>query len=125
MTIRTSSKSVTFRRPFTLRGVDETFPAGAYIVETDEEKVEGISFVAYRRIASHLRLPGRRGSAVVGRMLLVEPGDIDVALRRDQSPVEPENCAAPYARRDPACGAWPGPVHMTEGNSAAAPWSNA
>lgn len=98
MTIRTSSKPITFRRPFTVRGFDETFPAGAYILETDEEQLEGISFVAYRRIASLLHLPGKRGSAVTGRMLPVEPRDIDAALRRDQAPIEPEDCAAPSLR---------------------------
>lgn len=110
MTIRTSSKAITFRRPFTVRGVDEIFPAGTYTVETDEEQVEGISFVAYRRIASLLHLPGKQGSAVTGRMLPVEPGDIDAALRRDQAPVEPEDCAAPSARNPAYGAAWSGPV---------------
>ncbi len=56
MTIRTSKKTVTFRRPFVLGGFDEVLPAGAYSVETDEELLEGISFPAYRRILTLIQL---------------------------------------------------------------------
>ena len=37
--MRTRRETVTFARPFRLRGVDEAQPAGAYTVETDEELV--------------------------------------------------------------------------------------
>jgi hypothetical protein len=56
MTIRTSKKTVIFRRPFVLGGFDEVVPAGAYSVETDEELLEGISFPAYRRILTLIQL---------------------------------------------------------------------
>ena len=47
MTIRTSKKTETFKRPFVLGGFDEVLPAGTYSVETDEMLLEGISFPAY------------------------------------------------------------------------------
>jgi len=37
MTTRTTSKIVTFARPFTLKGVDRILPPGEYRVVTDEE----------------------------------------------------------------------------------------
>ena len=37
MTVRTTTKSVTFRRPFSLKGADVFQPAGTYVVETEEE----------------------------------------------------------------------------------------
>jgi hypothetical protein len=37
MTVRTTSKTVTFMHPFNLSGADEVQPAGTYTVETDEE----------------------------------------------------------------------------------------
>jgi hypothetical protein len=37
MTVRTTSKMVTFMRPFSLSETDELHPAGTYTVETDEE----------------------------------------------------------------------------------------
>ena len=55
--MRTRRETVTFARPFRLRGVDEAQPAGAYTVETDEEPIEGLSFMAYRRVATGIFLP--------------------------------------------------------------------
>ncbi len=49
MTLRTTSKIVTFARPFTLRGVGRLLPAGNYPVVTDEELIEELSFPVYRR----------------------------------------------------------------------------
>ncbi len=46
MAPRTSRESVTFARPFSLRGVDGVQPAGTYVVETEEEPVESLSFPA-------------------------------------------------------------------------------
>ena len=46
MTMRTSSKTVTFRRPFRLKGVDRMLPPADYRVVTDEELIEGLSFPA-------------------------------------------------------------------------------
>lgn len=85
MTIRTSRKTVTFKKPFTLRGVEEILPAGAYTVETDEEPQEGVSFLAYRRILTLLHVPGRPGDRVLTRVLTVDPTDLDAALERDRA----------------------------------------
>jgi hypothetical protein len=41
MTTSTSESMVTFQRPFTLAGMKEELPAGDYLVETDEELLEG------------------------------------------------------------------------------------
>jgi hypothetical protein len=35
MTVRTTSRMVTFTHPFNLSGVDEVQPAGTYTVETE------------------------------------------------------------------------------------------
>jgi hypothetical protein len=49
MTVRTATKSVTFCQPFSLKGADGLQPAGTYAVETEEEAVPALSFLAYRR----------------------------------------------------------------------------
>ena len=49
MTVRTTSRTVTFMHPFNLSGVDEVQPAGTYTVETDEELLQTLSVPAYRR----------------------------------------------------------------------------
>jgi hypothetical protein len=55
MTVHTSRKTVTFARPFSLSGI-KVQPAGTYTVETDEELLPGLSFPAYRRIATLIYL---------------------------------------------------------------------
>jgi hypothetical protein len=57
VTLRTKRETVTFAHPFTVDGVDGAQPAGAYTVETDEEAIEGLSFLAYRRTATVIFLP--------------------------------------------------------------------
>ena len=60
MIARSLSKNVVFNRPFLLKGVDRMLPAGAYRVVTDEELIEGISFPAYRRVATMIFVPAAR-----------------------------------------------------------------
>jgi hypothetical protein len=40
MTMRTTSRTVTFIHPFNLSGMDKEQPAGTYTVETDEELLQ-------------------------------------------------------------------------------------
>ena len=56
MTTRTTKSTVMFTRPFNLNGFDGEQPAGSYSVETDEELLEGVSFPAYRRMATMMQL---------------------------------------------------------------------
>jgi hypothetical protein len=83
MTLRTTQKQVTFRRPFSLRGVDGVQPPGTYTVETEEELIEGLSFPAYRRIATSMFLPFRAGGTVSGQFALIDPPDLEAAQERD------------------------------------------
>jgi hypothetical protein len=76
MTIRTTSKTITFNRPFCLKGVDRLLPPGDYRVVTDEELIEGLSFPAYHRISTVIFVPAQSGSAV--EMVTIEPLDLPV-----------------------------------------------
>jgi hypothetical protein len=85
MTTRTSMTTVTFAKPFVLGELDEVMPAGTHTVETDEELVHGISFVAYRRILTTIHLnpkPGRPGRV---RTLTIDAHELDAAIERDQA----------------------------------------
>jgi hypothetical protein len=83
MTVRTSRKSVTFSRPFSLIGIDEVQPAGTYTVETDEELLPGLSFPAYRRIATLIFLRSRGGGAIVEEVVNIDPLELQAAQARD------------------------------------------
>ena len=83
MTVRTIQKTVVFTRPFVLNGINETQPAGDYIVETDEELLEGISFPAYRRVLTLIRLHEKPNRPGVRETLIIDPEELDAALKRD------------------------------------------
>jgi hypothetical protein len=85
MTLRTTSRTITFARPFSLDGVDETQPAGSYTVRTDEEPIEGLSFLSYRRVATVIFLPlSHRGTGSF-QAIPVTPEALEAALAPDTS----------------------------------------
>jgi len=82
MTVRTSSKTVTFAHPFLLKGVDRILAAGDYRIVTDEELIEELSFPVYRRVATMIFVPAESGSASV-EMVTIDPQDLQVAQELD------------------------------------------
>ncbi|WP_395677279.1 hypothetical protein [Inquilinus sp.] len=96
MTMRTSSRTVTFVRPFTLSGIDGPQPPGTYTVETDEEPLDGSSPPVYRRIATMIRLAGRPGSGELVQVITVDPDELAAALLRDGT-APPAPVAKPLA----------------------------
>jgi hypothetical protein len=85
MNLRTTSRTITFAQPFSLPGLDETQPAGTYTIQTDEELIEGLSFLAYRRVATVIFLPLRHGGIGSVQVIPVTPQDLDAAQARDAS----------------------------------------
>ena len=83
MTVRTSRKSVTFTQPFSLSGFDEVQPAGTYTVETDEELLPGLSFPAYRRVATPIFLRSRGRGPIVEEVADIDPLELQAAQERD------------------------------------------
>ena len=83
MTVRTTSKTVTFMHPFSLSGTIEAHPAGTYTVETDEELLQPSSLPAYRRISTLMRLPVRTTGTVLTQIVETNPVELARALARD------------------------------------------
>jgi hypothetical protein len=85
MTLRTTSKVITFVHPFALPGLDHAQPSGAYTVQTDEEPIESLSFLAYRRVATLIFLslhPKKSGSF---QAISVAPEELEAAQACDVS----------------------------------------
>jgi len=83
MSIRTTSTVISFSRPFVLRGIADEQPPGSYTVETDEELLPHVSFPAYRRVATLMRLPPRPGSTERGRIVDLDPLELGTLLAAD------------------------------------------
>lgn len=88
MKIRTTQTTVTFMRPFALAGLDEEQPAGTYDIETDEERLEGLSFSAYRRVQTLIHLHPKTGNPSLTQTMRIDPDALDMALQRDRTPAE-------------------------------------
>jgi hypothetical protein len=80
---RTTRKSVTFLHPFSLAGIDEKLDAGTYIVETLEELIEGLSFIAYRRVSTTIMTAGKGYSQGARQVVTIDPRDLEAAQEQD------------------------------------------
>jgi hypothetical protein len=80
---RTTTRSVTFRHPFTITGIDGWQPAGAYIIEMEDELLQGISFPAWRRVHTAIRLPQHPGASKAEQVAVIGSGELDAALAGD------------------------------------------
>jgi hypothetical protein len=80
MTIRTTVTAVTFTHAFKLPNMDEAYPPGTYDIETDEEALDTMEHVGYRRTATRIRL--RNGGTT--QVLQIDRRDLDIALTDDK-----------------------------------------
>lgn len=85
MTVRTTRRTVTFTRPFSVSGIDEIQLPGSYVVETDEELLPDLSFPAYRRVATLIWLRSQPGHPPAERMVDIDPLELEAAQERDAS----------------------------------------
>lgn len=83
MTIRTTETTATFRHPFTLPSVEKPQPAGTYRLVMDEEEIAGLSFLAFRRVATMLDVPAIAVTGQPGQVFLVDPDELTAALKAD------------------------------------------
>jgi hypothetical protein len=83
MSMRTTRKTVIFSNPFSLESVGRVLPAGNYEVMTDEELIDGLSFPAYRRVATMMLAPTQSSQASSIEMLTIDPLDLAAAMERD------------------------------------------
>ena len=84
MSVRSRRETITFQHPFRLRGVDRLLPSGAYEVITDEEMIEGLSFPAFRRVATMIMVPAAAQNSAM-ELLSIGSVDLSDAQRMDAS----------------------------------------
>jgi hypothetical protein len=84
LTVRTDRTTVSFMNPFSLKELESIQPAGSYLVETDYEVIEGISRLAYRRVATLLTIPSISTSQSLSQRVFVDQSDLDSALMKDR-----------------------------------------
>lgn len=85
MSTRSRQETITFRHPFRIKGIDRLLPPGAYEVITDEEMIEGLSFAAFRRVATMIMVPAAPPRSSAMEMISIASVDLSDAQRIDAS----------------------------------------
>lgn len=83
MVVRTTETTVTFKRSFTLLSLDGPQPAGTYRLVIDEEPIEGVSFLAYRRKATMLHVPSPANSGYPDEVYFITSAELAAAQEAD------------------------------------------
>jgi hypothetical protein len=94
---RSTDSLVTFQHPFTLRDIVGTQPSGTYQVETVELAIDGLSFVAFRRVSTTITLPAVGTLTMRREFVEIDPADLATALQRDASIGNCDDVAPAYA----------------------------
>jgi len=90
MAIRTTTRTVTFTRPFVLSSADGIQVPGSYAVDTDEELLESLSFPVWRRVGTWIRLTSRQGGTTVFETVPIDPAELDTVLAGDTARSHPQ-----------------------------------
>jgi hypothetical protein len=83
MAVWTTETTVTFRHPFTLASPDGPQPPGTYRLVIDEDEVPGLSFLAFRRTATMLRIPAFSISGRPNQVFPVNSVELVAAFEAD------------------------------------------
>ncbi len=97
MQTRTTSRQVTFVKPFRLAGVESLQPPGTYQVRVEEEQLDVQSFIGWRQVSATLQINADGATEHVA----IDMKDLREALLRDtdQSTDPPAAPAAAAAQK--------------------------
>lgn len=84
MAARSKETTLTFSRAFALSEVDRPLPAGTYRVVVDEEDIPGLSFLAFKRMATMLHLPALSAPGGRAEMFLIDLDELAAAIEADR-----------------------------------------
>ena len=84
MSTRTTQSVVHFSAPFALRGIDAVQPPGDYAIDQDEDLIDGVSWLAYRRVATFIHLPAVSTNKMTAQLVEIDPAELEAALKQDR-----------------------------------------
>ncbi len=87
--------TVIFTKPFLIEGFNSRQPAGEYRVDIDEEMIEGLSFLAYRRVAALMHLPRISAPQNSTQVVSMMPAEFDAMIAQDARTSESLAASAP------------------------------
>lgn len=82
---RRTSTTFTFARSFHLERGGDVYPPGTYTVDTLEELLQGVSFPAYRRIATTIQRVLDPSQPRQPAVVIADPRQLDLAVLQDRA----------------------------------------
>jgi hypothetical protein len=83
LAIRTRRSILHFACPFPLPGFEKAQPAGDYMVDHDEESIEGSSWTAWHHIGAFIHLPAIGVKSTGHQMVPINSADLKSALNKE------------------------------------------
>ena len=80
MPARSTETTLSFSHPFRLSPLDHAQPAGRYMLVTEEEQLEGLSFAAFQRVRTLLYLPANCPPGRAREVVEVDPAELATAM---------------------------------------------
>lgn len=84
MTERTTLTNAVFRCPAVIDGLDLPLPAGTYAIETIEQQIAGLSFVAFSHVQTTIEVPANTQAFSGRQRIAIEPKALKKALDEDR-----------------------------------------
>jgi len=78
--MRTTRTAIAIDHAFQVSGFDAAQPPGTYFVDIDEEPIDGLTFLARRRVGAVLYLPAGAGPGNCRYALPLTPAELDCVL---------------------------------------------
>ena len=91
--MRSTRDVITFEHAFMLAGLDSPQPPGTYMVITDEEEIPGLSFLAWRRVATQMYLPALGVQSAKEQVVTIDPLELEKARKRDSESPQPDHAS--------------------------------
>ena len=95
MLTKTRRTTVHFADAFSLPGIDVVLPSGDYVIVEDEELIDGLSFVAYRRTGTFIEGPSVSSKARSMQMFPIDFADLENVLWQDIATTGPNAKVVP------------------------------
>jgi hypothetical protein len=93
--MKTRRTTVHFSDKFSLRGTEAVLPPGDYVIVEDEELIEGLSFLAYRRVGAFIEVPSVSSKTRSMQMFPIDFADLEKALWQDIAKARPSTEVVP------------------------------
>ena len=64
------------------------FSRREYAIDEDEELIDGISWLAYRRVATFIHLPALTSNSRTSQLIAIDHAELEAALQQDRDDVQ-------------------------------------